>query len=489
MCAHLLLPAAGAAAGWLCRAVGARLRADARAATSARPEVGAATTSALTLAGDRRHRWLLTVLLCVVDSQGLLPAAGHRPAPGHHRRPPPDISFTAHDRAPAARSPTRCCTIPTSRRVASFIGADGTNATTNSGRLSISARSRASERSADAPARSSPRLEPQVSRRRGHHALPAAGAGPPDRQPRQPHAVPVHPRGRRPRRARDLGAARCVDEAALAARAPRRGQRPADRRAPGDRSPSTATPPRASGVTPQAIDDTLYDAFGQRQVSTIFTQLNQYRVILEVKPEFQQDPGAPRPASTSAPDRRARCRSRPSAQLAIETTAPLADQPPGPVPRGHHLLQPGAPASRSATPSQAIRSGRAADRPARQHPAPSFQGTAQAFRELAGERAAPDPGRAGHRLHRAGRALRELHPPHHDPLDLALGRRRRPARPDAAAQRLQRHRPHRHHPAHRHREEERHHDDRLRARGRARAGASRRAKPSTRPACCASGPS
>ncbi|HVZ18491.1 MAG TPA: multidrug efflux RND transporter permease subunit [Terriglobales bacterium] len=44
------------------------------------------------------------------------------------------------------------------------------------------------------------------------------------------------------------------------------------------------------GVTPQAIDDTLYDAFGQRQVSTIFTQLNQYHVVLEVDPQFQQDP-------------------------------------------------------------------------------------------------------------------------------------------------------------------------------------------------------
>jgi multidrug efflux pump len=43
-------------------------------------------------------------------------------------------------------------------------------------------------------------------------------------------------------------------------------------------------------VLPQAIDDTLYDAFGQRQVATIFTQLNQYRVILEVNPEFQQSP-------------------------------------------------------------------------------------------------------------------------------------------------------------------------------------------------------
>ena len=40
------------------------------------------------------------------------------------------------------------------------------------------------------------------------------------------------------------------------------------------------------GVLPQAIDDVLYDAFGQRQISTIFTQLNQYRVILEAKPEL-----------------------------------------------------------------------------------------------------------------------------------------------------------------------------------------------------------
>ncbi|HTL59132.1 MAG TPA: multidrug efflux RND transporter permease subunit [Candidatus Limnocylindrales bacterium] len=45
-------------------------------------------------------------------------------------------------------------------------------------------------------------------------------------------------------------------------------------------------------VLPQAIDDTLYDAFGQRQVSTIFTQLSQYRVILEAEPDFQLTPRA-----------------------------------------------------------------------------------------------------------------------------------------------------------------------------------------------------
>jgi multidrug efflux pump len=44
------------------------------------------------------------------------------------------------------------------------------------------------------------------------------------------------------------------------------------------------------GVTPQLIDDTLYDAFGQRQVSIMFTQLNQYRVVLEVDPSFRSRP-------------------------------------------------------------------------------------------------------------------------------------------------------------------------------------------------------
>jgi len=46
------------------------------------------------------------------------------------------------------------------------------------------------------------------------------------------------------------------------------------------------------GITPQVVDDTLYDAFGQRIVSTMFTQMNQYRVILEVAPSFRTDPAA-----------------------------------------------------------------------------------------------------------------------------------------------------------------------------------------------------
>ncbi|MGA7648577.1 MAG: efflux RND transporter permease subunit [Terriglobales bacterium] len=44
------------------------------------------------------------------------------------------------------------------------------------------------------------------------------------------------------------------------------------------------------GITPQAIDQLLYDAFGQRQVSTLYTQLNQYHIVLETQPEFQKSP-------------------------------------------------------------------------------------------------------------------------------------------------------------------------------------------------------
>ena len=44
------------------------------------------------------------------------------------------------------------------------------------------------------------------------------------------------------------------------------------------------------GITPSTIDNTLYDSFGQRQINTLYTQLNQYHVILETLPQFQNDP-------------------------------------------------------------------------------------------------------------------------------------------------------------------------------------------------------
>src|SRR6185437_3263328 len=44
------------------------------------------------------------------------------------------------------------------------------------------------------------------------------------------------------------------------------------------------------GLSPSAIDNTLYDAFGQRQVSTLYRRYNQHYVVLEVEPAFQTDP-------------------------------------------------------------------------------------------------------------------------------------------------------------------------------------------------------
>src|SRR6202035_4673653 len=45
------------------------------------------------------------------------------------------------------------------------------------------------------------------------------------------------------------------------------------------------------GITASMIDNTLYDAFGQRQVSTIYNPLNQYHVVMEVAPDYWQEPG------------------------------------------------------------------------------------------------------------------------------------------------------------------------------------------------------
>ena len=69
----------------------------------------------------------------------------------------------------------------------------------------------------------------------------------------------------------------------------RRQQRPAGSRPRGPLAIDRGTAARL-GITPQLIDDTLYDAFGQRQVSTMYTQLNQYHVVMEVEPALLAEP-------------------------------------------------------------------------------------------------------------------------------------------------------------------------------------------------------
>ena len=170
----------------------------------------------------------------------------------------------------------------------SFIGSDGTNATTNSGRVSVTLKPH-EERHADAAAIIN-RLRPQLAQIQGLTVYLQAvqdlqidsRAGRTQYQYTLEDADPAE---------LALWAPRVVD--ALRA-LPKLRDVASDQESSGLQMALTIDRDTASrlGVTPQAIDDTLYDAFGQRQVSIIFTQLNLYRVILEVRPEDAQDPGA-----------------------------------------------------------------------------------------------------------------------------------------------------------------------------------------------------
>ena len=221
------------------------------------------------------------------------------------------------------------------------------------------------------------------------------------------------------------------------------------------------------GITAATVDNVLYDAFGQRIVSTVYTQSNQYRVIYEVEPSMARSidslynlylPGA-------------NGKQVPLSAIATfeERSAPLRIDRLGQFPATtiSFNLAPGAVArARRSTPSSP-RSARSACRASITHALP---GRGARLPEVARQPAAADPGRHHHGLHRAGRALRELHPSDHDPVDPAVGRHRRPAGADDRRRRSQRRRHHRHRAADRHRQEERHHDDRLRPRGRAPRG-------------------
>ena len=101
------------------------------------------------------------------------------------------------------------------------------------------------------------------------------------------------------------------------------------------------------GIQPQLIDDTLYDAFGQREVTQYFTQVNTYWVIEEVLPSLLGDPATldkiyiRSPTSEpDGPDERLR-------QMDDQPGRAAVDQPPRPVPCDHHQLQSRSPASRS----------------------------------------------------------------------------------------------------------------------------------------------
>ena len=98
------------------------------------------------------------------------------------------------------------------------------------------------------------------------------------------------------------------------------------------------------GISPQMIDETLYDAFGQRQISTLYTQLNQYHVILETLPSFQANPsnlnniyvrsGNVTSAGTSTTPANAGGSSNPNTAVAVPSLVSTGSSTPAPGPSG-----------------------------------------------------------------------------------------------------------------------------------------------------------
>jgi multidrug efflux pump len=256
--------------------------------------------------------------------------------------------------------------------LSSFIGVDGTNVTLNSGRILISLKPLRERRVAAIDVIR--RLQPELAKVRGIQLFmqPVQDLTVEDRVSRTQYQYTLED----------------PDGAELAAWAPR--LLASLRALPALRDVSTDQQDKGLGtaividrstasrlgVSPQVIDDTLYDAFGQRQVSTMFTQVNQYRVVLEVKPDFRQ--------TTSGLDslyvRGANGGTVPLGTLtsATERTAPVAISRQGQFPAVtlSFNLAPGA------SLGDAVRAIETATQKLGLPPSieGSFQGTAQAFR-------------------------------------------------------------------------------------------------------------
>jgi multidrug efflux pump len=255
------------------------------------------------------------------------------------------------------------------------------------------------------------------------------------------------------------------------------------------------------GITVSQIDNTLYDAFGQRQVSTIYVARNQYHVIMEVAPQYWQNPealkdvyvstsggavggsqatnavagtvAAGKSASVNSPNAQA---ARNLATNSIGATGKGISSTGSAVSTNQETMIPlsaVAHFTQGATPLAVNHQGLlVANTISFNLPPNGSLSTAIASIEAAMNRigvpaqqsALSHSRRAGHDLHRARRSLRKLRPSADDFVHIAFRRRRRPARPDGVQYRIQHHGAHWRHSADRNCEEERHHDDRFCAR-------------------------
>ncbi len=177
---------------------------------------------------------------------------------------------------------------PAVESLSSFIGVDGTNTTLNSGRIQINLKPlKARKMSAVDVIR---RLQASVAKVQGISLY---------MQPVQDISVEdIVSRTEYQYSLQDPSAAELSDYSAKfiarLKKIPELTDVAGDLQTQGKQASLTFDRPTASrlGITPQNIDDSLYDSFGQRQISTVFTQLNQYHVILEVDPAFQASPAS-----------------------------------------------------------------------------------------------------------------------------------------------------------------------------------------------------
>ena len=232
------------------------------------------------------------------------------------------------------------------------------------------------------------------------------------------------------------------------------------------------------GITSQLLDNTLYDAFGQRPVSVMYTALNQYQVIMEAAPPYWQSPEGLKDIYV---------RSSNGGEVPLSALAHYSTTV-APLTINHQGQFPCVTLSFNMALGKSLSDAVTAINAAQQKigmPGDilgSFQGTAAVYKSSLSTELLIAPRRDPGYLYRARHSLRELHSSHHDPHHASLrhGRRgHRPARHRDGNEPDRR----RGHPApDRHREEKRDHDDRLRPQRRAARGQRRPPTPSSRPA-------
>jgi len=228
----------------------------------------------------------LTAILALWIPKGLFPQQDTGLLLGVTQAPP-DVSFDAMlDRQRAVAQAIQGD--PGVQSVSSFIGADGSNPTLNSGRLSITLKPHGERK--DSADQIIARLQPQLEKIVGVEVYLRAvqDLQLDSRQSRTQYQYSLedaNPTELAEWAPRVLARMRQLPELADVATDEQQGSLRLSLSV--DRDTASRL-----GVTAQAIDDTLYDAFGQRPVSIIFTQLNLYRVILEVAPQYRDNPDA-----------------------------------------------------------------------------------------------------------------------------------------------------------------------------------------------------